>query len=70
MSRWILAAALVARILSAQPSVTVTSVSDSLSGITLIGPSDPSYFPDVRTLIGDSALPPYQAMLCPFGKAA
>lgn len=63
MSRWILAAALSVTALPAQPSVTVASISESLSGITLIGASDPAYLPAVRALIGDSALPPYEPML-------
>jgi hypothetical protein len=63
MSRWILAAALSVLVLSAQPLVTVASVSDSLSGITLIGASDPVYLPAVSALIGASALPPYEPML-------
>src|ERR1700761_9343151 len=62
MSRWILAAALSVTVLPAQPSVTVASISESLPGITLIGASDPGYFPAVRALIGDSALPPYEPM--------
>jgi hypothetical protein len=63
MSRWILAAALSVSVLSAQPLVTVTSVGDSLSGVTLIGASDPVYLPAVSALIGTSALPPYEPML-------
>jgi hypothetical protein len=59
MSRWILAAALSVTVLPAQPSVTVASISESLSGLTLIGASDPANLPAVRALIGDSALPPY-----------
>ena len=63
MSRWILAVALSVTALAAQPTVTVVSVSESLSGITLISASDPGYLPAVRALIGDSALPPYEPML-------
>ena len=56
------AAALSVSVLSAQPLVAVASVSDSLSGLTLIGASDPVYLPAVSALIGASALPPYEPM--------
>jgi hypothetical protein len=62
MFPWMLTAVFAVSVLSAQPLVTVTSVSDSLSGIALIGPNDPTFLPAVRALIGTSALPPYESM--------
>jgi hypothetical protein len=63
MSRWIMAVALVAKILEAQPSVVVTPVSDSLSGIVLVGPSDPAFLPAVQALIGAANFPSYEPAL-------
>jgi hypothetical protein len=62
MSRWIMAVALAARILEAQPSVVVTPVSDSLPGIILVGPGDPAFLPAVQALIGANS-PSYEPEL-------
>lgn len=63
MSRWIMAVALAAKILGAQPSVVVTPVSDSLSRIVLVGPSDPAFLPAVQALIRTAKFPSYQPAL-------
>jgi len=63
MSRWVAALALAAKILQAQPSVVVTPVSDSLSGIVLVSPSDPAFLPAVQALIGAANFPFYEPVL-------
>jgi hypothetical protein len=63
MSSWVMAVALTARILVAQPSVVVAPVSDSLSGIALVGPSDPAFLLAVQALIGAANFPSYEPAL-------
>jgi len=60
MSRWILAFALAAKILAAQPAVVVTPISDSLPGMALVGPSDPDFLLAVQALIGAADFASYQ----------
>jgi hypothetical protein len=63
MSRWMMASALAVTVLQAQPLVVVTPVSDSLPGLTLLGPSDPAFLPAVQALIGAPNFPAYQPVL-------